>query len=103
MAPAVPPHLDRKITLKQRREVTYAFFVVRVESLLAIFGNEITTIRTSSTSEGSELGWGGHVLRFGGPRLQIRDVNIPDFREIDSVYAGPLMGEPYRFWKQSAQ
>ncbi len=26
-----------------------------------------------------------------------------DFHEIRMVGAGPLVGEPYRFWKQSAQ
>ncbi len=35
---------------------------------LAILRNEITTIRTPSTSEGGEWGCGGgHVFRFEGP------------------------------------
>ncbi len=61
-------------------------------------------------------GGGGHVFRFGGPWLQIRNINIliyknapyrlqvwTNFHEIHMVGAGPLMGEPYCFWKQSAQ
>ncbi len=41
---------------------------------LAIFRNEIMTILTPSTSEGSE--WGRSHFSFGGPRLRIRNVNI---------------------------
>ncbi len=51
--------------------------VIQQDTFLAIFRNEITTILTPSTSEKGEWGRrGGHFFRFGGPWLQIRNVNI---------------------------
>ncbi len=42
-----------------------------------MFRNEITTILTTSTfEEGKGGNRDGQVLHFGGPQLQIRNVNI---------------------------
>ncbi len=57
----------RHIQKREKMRAAKAFF-------LAIFRNEITTILTLPISEGE--GGGGHVFRFGVPRLQIRNVNI---------------------------
>ncbi len=67
----------------------------------------------------TKIGEGGHVFRFEDPWLRIHNVNIltsiyvevvgyrsqfwSDFHKIHMVGAGPIMGEPYCFWKQSAQ
>ncbi len=53
-----------------------AFIQHTSNHFLAIFRNEITTILTRLQKGMSGGGGGGHVFRFEGPWLRIRNVNI---------------------------